>query len=122
MAQTTTERFAYVVQAIIDRAGVTHHAGGSDGLHYEVLRIGESTFAFIGDDKFVVKLPRVRADQLEATGFAKRLNPNAAEPTGAWLQVLQEQAGTWLQLAQEALQHAKGAASVQDPTLWPPAA
>jgi hypothetical protein len=78
---------------------------GGRGFGARALRVDGRIFAMLDSKgRFVVKLPRTRADDLHARGQAIHFEPVPGRPMKEWLVVTDVKA-SWLALAREAHQY-----------------
>ncbi len=101
-------RYAAVVKALADEKGVTQSEPDDSqrGFGANALKMNKKIFAMIAsDDRFVVKLPRARVDELIAGGFGERFDPRRnGRAMKEWLVVGAGREARWLPLAREALE------------------
>jgi hypothetical protein len=98
---TTEERYNELVEAFLDKPGVTQ---GGRGFGATALKVGGSIFAMLNPrGEFVVKLPRRRVDELVASGDGDRFDPGHGRLMKEWLALRDTSPHDWLPLAQEAL-------------------
>ena len=101
---TPEERFATVVEELLNQPGVTPpsegKAFGSSGL-----KIHNKIFAMLVRSKLVVKLPRTRVDALIASGDGERYDPRQdGRLMKEWIVLEPTSEEDWLMLAREALE------------------
>lgn len=97
-------RFAEVVQALANEAGVSHGKPGSRTFGHSALKVHDKIFVMVSSSgDFVVKLPKARVDALEAGRAGKRFAASRGHPMKEWLQVESHSDSEWLELAREAL-------------------
>jgi hypothetical protein len=97
-----TPEFAALVTEFTNRAGVTY---GGRGFGARALRVNGKIFAMLDSrSRFVVKVPRVRADALLARGQAVPFAPVPSRPMKEWL-VVTGRRPSWLVLALEAYEY-----------------
>jgi hypothetical protein len=78
---------------------------GGRGFGARALRVDGRIFAMLDSKgRFVVKLPRTRADELIGRGQAIHFEPVPGRPMKEWLVVTDTKA-SWLALARQAYQH-----------------
>lgn len=69
----TQRRFEILASALTREPNVTVGAAGKKGFGSSALQVGGKIFAMISSSgNFVVKLPKLRVDALEASGAGKR--------------------------------------------------
>jgi TfoX N-terminal domain len=73
---------------------------GSPGLN-----VHNKTFAMLVKGHLVVKLPRVRVDQLAAAGAGERFDPGHGRTMREWITVTSADPTSWRGLVTEALAH-----------------
>jgi hypothetical protein len=72
-----------------------------------VLKVNGKIFALSGHNgRFVVKLPKVRVDELAESGRGKNFEPGPGHVMKEWVVILDKTAD-WLELAREAYQFVK---------------
>jgi TfoX/Sxy family transcriptional regulator of competence genes len=90
--------FADISAAFLGRAGVeTSKMFGSDGL-----KVGGKVFAMQVKGALVVKLSKIRAEDLVTGGEAQVFDPGHGRPMKQWIAVPEDAGLDWLVLAQEA--------------------
>ena len=89
--------FAPVVNAFANHRDVT---GGKMMSSYG-LKVKGKIFAMFGRGQFVVKLPKVRVDELVSSGNGKRFDPGHGRLMKEWV-VIEAGKVNWIQLANEA--------------------
>lgn len=72
------------------------------------LKVGGKIFAMFTRDRFVVKLPRTRVDELIAQSAGTRFDPGHGRLMKEWV-VVNLPTRSWLALAEEAYTFVKGA-------------
>jgi hypothetical protein len=105
-ADTPNQRYASVVQALLDAPGVTppsdeSRAEGTFGA--AALKVNNKIFAMLVRGRFVVKLPRQRVDNLVASGDGEPFDAGRGRPMKEWVALRPESGCDWLQLARDAL-------------------
>ncbi|HEX5504229.1 MAG TPA: hypothetical protein VFW96_16505 [Thermomicrobiales bacterium] len=101
---TPAERYATIVATLLGDAGVAYGTSGQRGFGAAALTVKGKIFAMLASgDRFVVKLPRRRADALVASGAGERFDPGHGRLMKEWLVVAPASADEWLPLAREAL-------------------
>lgn len=104
------EKFSAVVKALGDESGVAHGQGGKKGFGSSALKVNGKIFAMVSPaDAFVVKLPKLRVDALEAAGTGRRFDPGHGRLMKEWLALHDGSAQQWIELAREALHFVRGA-------------
>ena len=94
-----TPEFAALITEFTSRPRVTY---GGRGFGARALRVDGKIFAMLDSKgRFVVKMPRIRADALLARGQAVRFEPVPGRPRKEWLGVT-GRGPSWLALAGEA--------------------
>ena len=94
-----TPEFAALITEFTKRPRVTY---GGRGFGARALRVGGKIFAMLDSKgRFVVKVPRIRADALLARGRAVHFEPVPGRPMKEWL-VVTGRRPSWLALAREA--------------------
>jgi hypothetical protein len=97
-----TPEFAALITQFTRRARVTY---GGRGFGARALRVDGKIFAMLDSKgRFVVKVPRTRADQLRARGVASHFEPVPGRPMMEWL-VVTGRRPSWLALAREAYEY-----------------
>jgi hypothetical protein len=92
-------RFAPVVAALGKHRNVAVEPGWGRGNF--VLKVGGKIFAILSTDRFVVKLPRGRVDELVSQEHGTRFDPRKnGRVMKEWIVVVNE--ARWLELAREA--------------------
>jgi len=104
---TPAERFADLVDDLVGLPDVTPPQGGS-GFGRSALRCQRKIFAMLAGDRLVVKLPRLRVDELIEAGHGDRFDANKGTPMKEWLSLNPESDQPWLSLAREALEFTRG--------------
>jgi TfoX/Sxy family transcriptional regulator of competence genes len=100
------ERFAALVEALVDRRGRTYGADGSGpqrAFGSTSLKTGGKIFAMLVNGRLVLKLDRRRVDELVASGGGERFDPGHGRLMKEWLAI--EPAASddvWRELATEA--------------------
>jgi TfoX/Sxy family transcriptional regulator of competence genes len=98
------ERFAAVVEALAGEANVSVGQKGRRGFGSSALQVNGKIFAMISSSgSFVVKLPKQRVEELEASGVGAKFNPGHGRLMKEWLALNQHSAKHCLPLAREAL-------------------
>jgi hypothetical protein len=92
--------FARVVAAFADDPEVTF---GGKGFGSTALKVDGKIFAMLSSkEKFVVKLPRERVDQLVKAGKGAYFEAGRGKRMKEWLEVASPKSATWIALAKEA--------------------
>jgi len=101
---TTHERFDDIVTAFVGRPGVTPpQADGPRRFGSDALRVNGSVFCMISSgDRFVVKLPADRVQELLAASTGEPFRAGTKSPMRQWLVVTDTTPGLWESLAEEA--------------------
>jgi hypothetical protein len=98
-------RYAVVVSALAGTPGVTLGAQGKKGFGSSALQVDGRIFAMVSSaGRFVVKLPGLRVEALEAEGVGGRFDPGHGRLMKEWLAIDPASTADWLALAREALQ------------------
>jgi hypothetical protein len=104
MSITPEERYATIVETLLDNADVTFGSAEKKGFGSSELKAGGKIFAMLSNGRLVVKLPRQRVDALVAAGEGERFDPrHDGRLMKEWLAVDPSAADQWLPLAREAL-------------------
>ncbi|MBO1738921.1 hypothetical protein [Leifsonia sp. TF02-11] len=105
------ERFDDIVAALAGLPGVTPPAsGGSRRFGSDALRVNGSIFCMIASgERFVVKLPAPRVDELLATSTGEPFRTGTKSAMRDWLVVTDSAPGLWESLAREAYAFVSGA-------------
>ena len=97
-----TPAFAALVTKFTGRPRVTY---GGRGFGSRALRVDGRIFAMLDSrSRFVVKLPRARAEELLGRGQAVHFEPVPGRPMKEWL-VVTGREPSWFALAREAYKH-----------------
>jgi hypothetical protein len=97
-----TPEFAKLITEFTNRPRVTY---GGRGFGARALRVDGKIFAMLDSKgRFVVKLPRIRADALLAREQAVHFEPVPGRPMKQWL-VVTGRRPSWLALAREAYEY-----------------
>jgi hypothetical protein len=99
VAETPEERYAALVEALLDLPNVTQSGSGFGS---SALKTGGRIFAMLVRDQLVVKLPAPRAAALIASGAAGPFDANKGRPMKEWLTVRSSTLEDWLAMAREA--------------------
>jgi hypothetical protein len=97
-----TPEFAALITEFTKRPNVTY---GGRGFGARALRVDGRIFAMLDSKgRFVVKVPRERADELLARGQAIQFEPVPGRPMREWL-VVNGPTSSWQSLAREAFEY-----------------
>jgi TfoX/Sxy family transcriptional regulator of competence genes len=100
------DRFAALVEALVDRPGTTYGSDGSGpqrAFGSTSLKTSGKIFAMLVNGRLVVKLDRRRVDQLVASGSGRRFDPGHGRLMKEWLAIEPAASGdVWRELATEA--------------------
>ncbi len=100
---TVRDRFDDIATAFVGRPGVTPPQGGPRRFGSEALRVDGSVFCMVSSgERFVVKLPAERVQELIAASVGEPFRAGKKTPMRQWLVVTDEAAGLWESLAEEA--------------------
>jgi hypothetical protein len=99
---TPQDRFDDLVTELLGTAGVSPPSPGG-GFGSSALRVHNKIFAMLVRGELVVKLPRVRVDELVAAGEGVRFDANKGKPMREWLRLDPLSAMPWATVAGEAL-------------------
>ena len=101
---TVRERFDDIVAAFVGLPGVTPPlTGGPRRFGSDALRVNGSVFCMISSgERFVVKLPAQRVDELIAASTGESFRAGKKSPMRQWLVVTDAAPGVWESLAEEA--------------------
>ena len=94
--------FASLVARLSAHPDVTPPTGGS-GFGATGLKVGGKLFAMLTKGELVVKLPRMRVEELVAAGTGQAFDPGHGRVMKEWVTVGPEHGGDWDELADEAL-------------------
>jgi hypothetical protein len=97
------ERFSALVDELVGTEGVTPPAPGK-GFGSSAVRVHNKIFAMLVRGRLVLKLPKVRVDELVTAGEGVRFDANKGTPMKEWLSVDPASTVAWLPLAREALE------------------
>jgi hypothetical protein len=99
----TQRRFAAIARALAGEARVTVGSSEKKGFGSSALQIDSKIFAMVSSKgDFVVKLPKQRVEELEASGAGRRFDPGHGRLMKEWLSV-EPAYEHWLALAREAM-------------------
>ncbi|ANF31295.1 hypothetical protein A0130_06095 [Leifsonia xyli] len=97
------DRFDDIVTAFVGRPGVTPPSGGPRRFGSDALRVDGSVFCMVSSgERFVVKLPAERVQELIAASVGEPFQAGKKTPMRQWLVVTDEAPGVWESLAEEA--------------------
>ena len=97
--------FAKVVKAFAGKRDVTRQS--AKGFGSGALKVNGKIFAMMSKAEFVVKLPRLRVDQIIAAGQGTRFDPGHGIVMREWVVVTVTE-GEWVELGKEAYRFVKG--------------
>jgi TfoX/Sxy family transcriptional regulator of competence genes len=101
---TPEERFAMIVEELLNSPGVTPPSD-SKGFGSSGLKIQNKIFAMLVRGKLVLKLPRMRIDALVASGEGERFDPRRnGRVMKEWIVLEPDSQEEWLSLAKEAME------------------
>src|SRR5690242_16436436 len=101
---TPEERFATIIEELLNHPGVTHPAEGK-AFGSSGLKIHNKIFAMLVRGSLVVKLPKARVDTLVAAGDGERYDPRQdGRLMKEWLVLNPTSQEDWLALAKEAVE------------------
>jgi len=105
---TPEERFATIVEALLNNPDVTPPADGPQakkGFGSNGLKIHNTIFAMLVRGQLVVKLPKSRVDALVTSGDGERFDPRKnGQLMKEWVVLEPTSQEEWLSLAQEAME------------------
>ena len=110
-AHTTKQRFADLVEHYLGVEGVTCPGTepGARGFGRGGLKAGGKLFAMVSQDRFTLKLPAERVDELVSQGHGDRFDPRKnGVVMREWLSVDQGSDLDWEALAEEARAYVAG--------------
>jgi TfoX/Sxy family transcriptional regulator of competence genes len=102
---SAADRFAALVEAMVDRPGTTHgsdDSGAQRAFGSTSLKANGKIFAMLVNGRLVVKLDRRRVDELVASGDGERFDPGHGRLMKEWLAVDSASDDVWRSLATEA--------------------
>ncbi|MDR6971244.1 hypothetical protein [Leifsonia shinshuensis] len=101
---TVHDRFDDIVTAFVGRPGVTPPIpGGPRRFGSDALSVDGSVFCMVSSgERFVVKLPAARVDELIAASTGEPFRAGKKSPMRQWLVVTDAAPGVWESLAEEA--------------------
>ena len=101
---TPEERFAIIVEKLLDNPGVTPPSAGK-GFGSSALKMQDKIFAMLVRGNLVVKLPKARVDALVASGDGERYDPRRdGRLMKEWIVLEPTSRVEWLSLAREAME------------------
>ncbi len=109
---TLEERYEDLVDEFTAVEGVTPPEGGS-GFGRSALRYRRKIFAMFVRGQLVLKLPRLRVDELVAAGHGIRFDANKGTPMKEWFSLNPQSALPWPPLALEALDYARSSSAAR---------
>lgn len=102
--------FVELAQSLAGEPGVDFGSGAKKGFGSSALKVNGKIFAMVSAaDEFVVKLPRARVEELEASGMGKKFDPGHGRLMKEWLALSAKATVHWDGLAREALRFVSGA-------------
>jgi len=97
-------RFAALAENFAGEPGVDVGQGTRKAFGSSALKVNGKIFAMVTSaDEFVVKLPRPRVEELEASGIGQKFDPGHGRLMKEWLAVPANAENRWPELAREAL-------------------
>jgi hypothetical protein len=106
---TPSERFDALLEAFATAPDITSPRDdptAQGGFGSSALKVKRKIFAMLANDQLVVKLPKMRVDELVAAGAGARFDPrHDGREMKEWLIVAPGQEDKWLALAQDAMRH-----------------
>lgn len=102
---TVQDQFLAIAEALTaEKSGVSCGQGAKKGFGSSALKVNGKIFAMVSSDgSFVVKLPKLRVDQLEADGQCRRFDPGHGRLMKEWLALKPGSSQDKLRLSREAL-------------------
>ena len=100
-AVEVAERFEDLVGELLGTPGVTPPSGSGFGSH--AVRVDNRMFAMLVRGRLVLKLPKLRVDELVADDEGIRFDANKGTPMKEWFSLDPQSGLAWLPLAREAL-------------------
>ncbi len=102
---TLEDRYATLVNALLDNADVTLGSQGKKGFGSSALQVNGKIFAMLAAGTLVVKLPQRRVDALITAGNGSRFDPrHDGRLMKEWLALSPMPKEEWLSLAREAME------------------
>lgn len=105
---TPEERFAAIVEALLDNPDVTPPLDGPQAkkrFGSSELKVHNKIFAMLVRGKLVVKLPKLRVDALITSGAGERFDPrHDGRLMKEWVVLEPTSAEEWLSLAKDAME------------------
>ena len=99
---TPAERWAWLVETMLAQGAATYGADGpQQAFGATSLKTNGKIFAMLVKDRLVVKLDRMRVDELVEGGAGQRFDPGHGRLQKEWLDVDSESPDAWLDLATE---------------------
>jgi hypothetical protein len=105
---TAEERFADVVEALLDQPDVTPPSNSGREFGSNALKVKGRIFAMFVRGSLVVKLPATRVATLIAAGAGGPFDAGKGKPMREWLTVEPSSPLDWLSVVQEALRFVSG--------------
>ena len=106
---TAGTRYAELADRMTRSPGVTHITEGKGFGSSGQLKVRGRIFAMLVRGELVLKLPRVRVDELIATGHGKHFDAGKGKPMREWFVLSPTSSKRWQPLAEEALLFVKEA-------------
>ncbi|SNR62849.1 hypothetical protein [Blastococcus mobilis] len=107
-AMDTADRFAALVAAFSDEAGVSPPgAQGHRGFGADALTVDGSIFAMLVTGSLVLKLPASRVAELVRSGAGAPFSNSSGRPMREWVVLIGADPGADLALAHESLEHVR---------------
>lgn len=101
------QRYSSLVKTLVRTQGVTGPSGkdadGKKKFGADALKFGGKIFAMLSHERFVVRLPRARVDELVASGDGERCDPGHGRVMREWFALDSSSKKRWLPLAKEAM-------------------
>jgi len=102
-------RFAEIIEAFAGEATVSVGQKGKKGFGSSALQVNGKIFAMISSSgNFVVKLPKQRVEELEASELGAKFDPGHGRLMKEWLSLNHSSINECLPLAREALSFVAG--------------
>ena len=105
---TAESRYAELVKQLSGRRKVTHITEGRGFGSSGQLKFDGRIFAMLVQGELVLKLPRVRVEELVAGGQGRNFDAGKGKPMREWFVLSPASRRPWLSLAQEALDFVEG--------------